>query len=243
MSLDFQYTRFQHDVTPDVLAHDREQFRQQCEVASRLTSRDLRAGRFLDVGCGYGGTVHAAAQMGWEAVGIDIDPVLVENGRRQLGADLRCGTLPDGRLEGSRFDFIRLRDVIEHLPNPFEVLVELKRLLARGGVVLIATPNEGGLPTRVRDLVGVRRAVVATVAPPHHLHGFSPSTLRRILERAGLRPLAVRTTTPVDPHYVTARNMKSASSTMRVLVWKAATGLGMGSMLIGWAMKEASQVG
>ena len=237
LSRDFQYTRFQHAVTEEVFRHDLEQFRAQSAAALRLGEGSDQPRRFLDVGCGYGGTVHAARGMGWEATGVDIDPALVAAGRERFGADLRCGTLPDPRLPGGRFGFIRMRDVIEHLPNPLEVLVELRRLLAPGGVVLIATPNEGSLPTRVRDLASARRTLVATVSPPHHLHGFAPGTLRRLLERAGLLPLEITTTTPVDARYVTARNMRAARDLPRRLVWETARLLGMGSMLVGWAAK------
>jgi SAM-dependent methyltransferase len=238
LSRDFQYTRFQHSVTDEVVHHDAQQFRAQSAAALRLSEAVGRSRRFLDVGCGYGGTVHCAAKMGWGAVGIDIDPALVASGRERFGVDLRCGTLPDPRLEAGQFGFIRMRDVIEHLPNPLEVLVEIERLLAPGGVLLVATPNEGSLPARVRDLVGVRRTVVATVSPPHHLHGFAPSTLRRILDRAGLRPLEIRTTTPTDARYVTARNMRSAGDLPKRLVWETAKLIGMGSMLVGWAAKK-----
>lgn len=241
LSRDFQYTRFQHAVTEEVLQHDLEQFRAQSAAALRLGEGARRSRRFLDVGCGYGGTVHAATELGWEAVGIDIDPALVASGRQRFGADLRCMTLPDPRLDGGQFGFIRMRDVIEHLPNPLEVLVELRRLLAPGGVLLVATPNEGSLPTRVRDLVGFRRTLVATVNPPHHLHGFAPVTLRRILDRAGLRSLEIRTTTPIDPLYVTARNMRSAGDLPKRLAWEAAKLAGMGSMLVGWAANDVAR--
>lgn len=237
MSREFQYTRFQHAVTDEVFQHDLRQFRAQSAAALSL-SEDVGLSReFLDVGCGYGGTVHAAERLGWKAVGIDIDPALVATGRQRFGADLRCGTLPDPRLESGRFGFVRMRDVIEHLPNPLEVLVEIRRLLAPGGVLLVATPNEGSLPTRVRDLVGAPRTLVATVNPPHHLHGFSPSTLRRVLVRAGLEPLEIVTATPTDARYVTARNMRAAGDIPRRLVWEAARLVGMGSMLVAWAVK------
>ncbi len=238
MSLDFQYTRFQREVTPEVLRHDEAQFRWQAAVAARIAGRSSRPGRFLDLGCGSGGTVHAATRQGWKAMGIDIDPALVEIGRRAHGADLRCGTLPDASLESERFDFIRLRDVIEHLPNPYDVLVEIERLLVPGGVLLVATPNEGGLPARLRATLRMPKRLVAAVSPPHHLHGFDPGSLRMILQRARLDPVEVTTTTPVDPGYVTARNMRSARDLARVAFWQVGKALDMGSMLVAWAARR-----
>jgi 2-polyprenyl-3-methyl-5-hydroxy-6-metoxy-1,4-benzoquinol methylase len=238
LSLEFQYTRFQREVTPAVLRHDEDQFRVQAERAWRIAGRPgRRAGRFLDVGCGSGATVHVAATLGWDALGVELDPALVDIGRRQLGANVRCGTLPDPTLEGDRYDFVRLRDVIEHLPNPYDVLVDIRRLLAPGGAVLIATPNDEGLPTQLRYAALGRRDTVATVNPPHHLHGFTPATLRRILLRAGLHVVELGTTTPVDPRYVTSRNMRESRDRLKVLAWSVAKRIGVGSMLVAWARR------
>jgi 2-polyprenyl-3-methyl-5-hydroxy-6-metoxy-1,4-benzoquinol methylase len=237
MSLDFQYTRFQHNITPVVLEHDRRQVAAQLAMCSQIYGGTSEPGKFLDIGCGSGSSVRAAADLGWDSTGVDIDPALVELGRRQLNVDLRCSPLLGSGLESGQFQFIRLRDVIEHLPNPYEVLLEVKRLLAPGGIALIATPNEGALSAQVRLLVGGRRDRVAAVAPPHHVHGFTPKTLAMTVKRAGLEILEVKTTTPVDPLYVTARNMEAASNRPLVLSWKLATAMGRGSMLIGWVRK------
>ena len=238
LSLSFQYTRFQRNLTAELLEHDRMQMGRQLEIAC-LRSGIHGPGRFLDFGCGSGSSVRAAADLGWAAVGIDMDPALVDLGRKELQVDLICGTLPDLNLEGNQFHFCRLRDVIEHLPNPYDVLLDVARLLVPGGIVLIATPNEGALPSQIKRRLGFGRNTIATVAPPHHVHGFVPETLARIITRAGLRISALGTTTPVDPLYVTARNM-SSSKILRNLFWRAASTYGKGSMLIAWAQKPSA---
>ncbi len=235
MSLDFQYTRFQHQITEDTLQHDKRQLAFQLATVSAYAGRSFATGRFLDIGCGSGSSVWAAGTLGWQAVGVDIDPALIALGRQRLGIDIRCNSFLESRFDAGQFDFVRLRDVIEHLPNPYAVLQEVKRVLSPGGVVLIATPNEDALPATVRLLAGYKRDKIATVAPPHHVHGFTPNTLQRIVLRAGLQPYAVTTTSPVDPRYVTARNMQSSHDRLKVLFWNIAKLLGRGSMLIAWA--------
>ena len=178
--------------------------------------------------------------MGWASTGIDIDPELIAAGRRQLQADLRCVPLMESGFADGHFDFIRLRDVIEHLPNPYESLCEIRRILAPDGVVFFATPNEGSMAGAVKALLGRGGRTVATVTPPHHLHGFTPETLRRILGRAGFRTLAVKTTTPVDPRYVTSNNMRSAGSLPHRLFWAASRAVGRGSMLVSWVQKDGA---
>ena len=238
LSMDFQYTQFQHELTQQVLEHDKKQFRQHVRIISNLNGHDIPPGKFLDIGCGPGSSVRAAEDSGWESIGVDIDTKLIELGRKKLKVDIRNTPLLESEFEANQFDFIRLRDVIEHLPNPYEVLLEVKRLLVPGGFALIATPNEDALPTQLRLLMGGKRDKVATVAPPHHVHGFTPKTLKRIVNRSGLTVYQLKTTTPVDPLYVTARNMQSAESTLHVLAWQAANLIGKGSMLVSWIRKE-----
>jgi hypothetical protein len=48
----------------------------------------------------------------------------------------------------------------------------------------------------------------------------------------------LKTTTPVDPLYVTARNMESAKHKVLRMLWLVGRALGKGSMLVGWAKKE-----
>lgn len=238
ISMDFQYTRFQHEITDQVLRHDKRQFSHHIEEMTLFSGKNVQPGNFLDIGCGSGSSVRAAEELGWNAVGVDIDTKLVELGREKLGVDLRNTPLLKSGFEENHFDFIRLRDVIEHLPDPYETLIEIQRILAPGGFVLVATPNEDALPTQARLFLGVKRATVATVAPPHHVHGFTPKTLRRIFERVGLSVMEIKTTTPVDPLYVTARNMLSSSNKIYVLVWYTAKAMGKGSMLIGWVRAD-----
>ena len=124
ISKTFQYTRFMHgEITRDILRHDEIQLKQHLADIRRLTDQGWPDIKFLDVGCGSGASVKAATQLGWEATGIDIDAQLIATGQNQLGVDLRCTTLLDARLPDNHFHFVRLRDVIEHLPNPFESLI------------------------------------------------------------------------------------------------------------------------
>lgn len=239
ISRTFQYTEYMHkSITPTILEFERNQLQLQFEQAHRFAPELPAQGKLLEVGCGSGASVRAAVDLGWEATGLDIDPQLIQQGREQLEVDLRCIPVLEAGLEGERFNLIRMRDVIEHLPNPYEVLVELKRLLVPGGTLIIVTPNEEGLPSQMRLLVGRKRDRVATVPPPHHLHGFSPDTLRLILNRVGLTPLHITTSTPVNPMYVTSNNMRSANRVALKMMWEIAQRMGKGSVLVGWAAKK-----
>ena len=248
MSREFEYTEYMHQpVTPAILGFEQRQLLANAgELAVLAGSAAPPSGgpgsgrlHFLDLGCGSGASVRAAMDLGWEAIGIDIDPELVREGRETLGADLRCVSIVESGLPPGTFDFIKLRDVVEHLPNPRDVLATVGALLAPGGVVLVVTPNEGGLATRARIALGRRRVLVATVPPPHHLHSFGPLTLDRTMRRAGLRPSRIFTTRPTDWRYVTSHNMARAEG-LPILrpFWRLGQAIGMGAVLVSWATRE-----
>ncbi len=235
----FEYTEYMHaPITEVILAFERRQFEANVAEVARLSPEAVSNGRrrFLDIGCGSGASVRAAKDLGWTATGIDIDPQLVAHGREELAVDLRCGIVTKMDLPAGGFDFIKLRDVIEHFPNPLEVLTRIRPLLAPGGVLLIVTPNEGGIATRARLVLRRRRTLVATVPPPHHLHSFAPRSLVRTMRRGGFEPSRTFTTSPTNWRYVTSHNMARARSHPALRpVWGAGTATGMGAVLVSWA--------
>ena len=236
----FEYTEYMHaPITEEILAFERRQLVATGATIAGLGATDGAAAaplRFLDIGCGSGAGVRAAADLGWDALGLDIDPQLIREGRGQLQVDLRCVPVLDAELPAGSFDLVRLRDVIEHLPNPRDVLARVAELLAPGGVALFVTPNEAGLATRLRVALRRPRRLIATVPPPHHLHSFTPRTLALTMRRAGLMPIRTFTTSPTDWRYVTSHNLARAEAAPLLQpLWRAGRATGMGAVLVSWA--------
>ena len=69
----------------------------------------------------------------------------------------KCGAIPEnGELpyNDETFDIIHCSHVIEHLVNPDQVLIEAKRILKPGGLLIIATPNIASWIGRILILFG-----------------------------------------------------------------------------------------
>ena len=140
-------------------------------------------GRLLDVGCGDGVFLAAAAREGWQALGLDFDEKAVAAAKRLPGVDARVGDLFDQGFAAGSFDAIVMNNVIEHLPEPARVFAECHRLLAKGGRLVMITPNVDALGHEVfgRHWRGLE--------PPRHLQIFNARTLRAFAGAAGFRTI------------------------------------------------------
>jgi 2-polyprenyl-3-methyl-5-hydroxy-6-metoxy-1,4-benzoquinol methylase len=152
-----------------------------------------KPGRLLDVGCGSGKFLHKMAERGWQGVGTDFDEKAIEHARTRYerdGLNLRfyAGDLSDAGLSAASFDAVTMNHVIEHVPDPKELLQQIHRLLKLGGRLVAATPNvkSFGHSRFGPDWRGLE--------PPRHLQIFSPRALEQCAKNAGFRAVKVFTT-------------------------------------------------
>lgn len=149
-------------------------------------------GRLLDVGCGVGVFLCLARDRGWEVQGIDISPFAAEYAKQRFGLNVTAGTLSEVQFAPNGFDVVTMWDLIEHVADPIQELVEVRRILAPQGYLLVNTPNEAGLLKALAGLfykasMGSIRYPVKKLYHIYHLHYFTPTTLSMILEKAGFR--------------------------------------------------------
>lgn len=104
--------------------------------------------RVLEVGCGEGGNLLPFLELGCECVGVDLNTAQVDRARAffadhpqsellQLRAEDIYDSSPD-RL--GTFDFIFLRDVIEHIFDQERFMAYIQAFLRPGGVLFLGFP-------------------------------------------------------------------------------------------------------
>lgn len=147
--------------------------------------------RVLDVGCASGAFVYSVKRRGLDVIGVDLDRDSIKFGKG-LDLNLRHGRLEDMKFRDGEFDAINLGDIIEHVKNPEAFLGECLRVLGKGGILVISTPNTNSLFPKMTRWVYERFGLMwSHPTPPYHLFDFSDENLVRFLEGKGIEILKV----------------------------------------------------
>ncbi|MCL1821487.1 MAG: class I SAM-dependent methyltransferase [Prolixibacteraceae bacterium] len=101
----------------------------------------------LEIGCGEGGNLKPFLDAGCHATGVDLSESKIEEGRKLFAGHpqaerltLICDDIYNLRKPDRLFDFIFLRDVIEHIHNQERFMQFVKELLAPWGTIFFAFP-------------------------------------------------------------------------------------------------------
>src|ERR1041385_2674471 len=94
-------------------------------------------GRLIDVGAGNGALLSLAQKRGWGAIGIEVGEYRAKISREKFGLDIRTGTLESVKFPDDSADAIAMRHVLEHVEEPAKLMLEARRILRPGGVMLL----------------------------------------------------------------------------------------------------------
>ncbi len=134
--------------------------------------------QLLDVGCGVGDWLVLFKMLGFQAMGVDLNPKVVQVARLR-GMDAHVKAVEELSLNSERVDIVVLIQLLEHLNDPIAVLQNIWKVLRPGGKLIVAVPN---LDSRYRIRFG--RYWINWYVPFHIFH-FTPASLRKILLRSG----------------------------------------------------------
>ncbi len=135
-----------HKFNPTRLAFIRDQalVRFGRDAAARAPFKGLR---LLDIGCGGGLLSEPMSRLGFSVTGVDASPrnigtASAHAAEQGLSIDYRASTAEDLLAAGEPgFDVILNMEVIEHVADPGAYLRDCARLLAPGGLMIVATLN------------------------------------------------------------------------------------------------------
>ncbi len=145
-----------------------------------------KPGKILDIGTAGGTFLAVAKKRGWQVSGVEPNKWLCDFSQRHYGIYIQPGTIEDLKYPDGHFDVITMWDVIEHVPNPTEVLQKCHRLLKPGGFIYLNYPDYNSYAAR---LMRGKWIFLLSV----HIYYFTRLTIKKMLEKTGYQTLNYRT--------------------------------------------------
>ncbi len=158
-------------------------------IEERVT---LKRARILDVGCGGGLLSEALAARDADVVGIDLAEASLEVARRhaaETGTHLEYKHIDAARLasqEPGQFDVVTCLELLEHVPDPEELVTACSLAVRPGGSVFFSTINRN-LKSFLLAIVGAEHILRMVPRGTHdYLKLVRPAELASWCRRADL---------------------------------------------------------
>jgi 2-polyprenyl-3-methyl-5-hydroxy-6-metoxy-1,4-benzoquinol methylase len=154
----------------------------------RRIQKKYGQGKLLDVGCALGDCLVEAKKLGWrDPVGLEISNYAVEKARAR-NLNVIPGYLSDTTFPKESFTIVLYQDVLEHVKDPALELKRAFKIIKKGGVIFLVTPDVEGLWNKILGRLWYH------YKPREHIMYFSPRSLSMALQKAGFTNIETRGT-------------------------------------------------
>lgn len=133
--------------------------------------------KILEVGSGMGYLTFSLKKRGYDVTGIDLSKSAVDRAKENFGDLYQCTHLSDfSKLHEGEYTEVIMTELIEHIPDVYDLLLDVDRVLKPGGNIVISTPNKSAFNAEV---------LWETDPPPVHLWWFSEQSIIEIANKIG----------------------------------------------------------
>ncbi len=142
----------------------------------------------LDIGCGEGATAQdVKRRLGPEFVaGVELSEEAYQIAKKKLDSVV-LGNIEEINLPfvENFFDCIICADVLEHLVNPWEVLIKLKKYLSSDGCLIASIPNLQYIGAILKIVFNKYDYEVYGIFDKSHLRFFTLHTIKKMFNDCG----------------------------------------------------------
>lgn len=132
----------------------------------------------LDYGCGTGDFLKYAKDKGLKVYGVEPNEAALNLAQKKVGTEYVSSR--NLKEINQQFDYITLWHVLEHIPDLFEFIEELKSKLNPDGKILIAVPNHLSLDAKFY------KNYWAAWDVPRHIWHFSNDSFQKLMYKNNL---------------------------------------------------------
>lgn len=163
----------------------------------------------VSLGCGDG--AHSRYTAGKSQVGIDCSRIMAQLAKHNLDHVIIADLDTSIPLRSGTIDLCMAVDIIEHLINTDNFLVEINRILHSSGKLILVTPNLASFTERILLLLGFQPqnievsqiekfGSIRKTPPVGHFRGFTWGALREMLLYHGFEVQIFKTSTYYTGH-------------------------------------------
>ena len=144
-----------------------------------------RTGKILDIGAGTGAFAGIMKEAGWQVSALEPDPqaraVAEKKYHLQLQETSSLFVIQTGSL-----DVVTMWHVLEHVHTLYQYFEQFKKIVKKGGILLIAVPNY------TSEDAAKYGPYWAAYDVPRHLYHFSPSSMKTLLKLHGMELITMQ---------------------------------------------------
>jgi 2-polyprenyl-3-methyl-5-hydroxy-6-metoxy-1,4-benzoquinol methylase len=151
--------------------------------------------RILDIGCGDGLFAEHINKNNYLA-GVDFVPTsenIKKNFKSYFQFDLNEG-LPEEIKNGSKYDYILMLDILEHLVDYDKIIEQAKILLSGNGKIIISLPNIANIYVRLNLLFGRFPYSDKGILDRTHLRFFTLGAIKKLVHKHNLDTVKIKVT-------------------------------------------------
>lgn len=142
----------------------------------------------LDVGCGSG--LYDDIFKDKFIVGVDIDKsALIKANNKNKYAYYVLGDAENLPLKSQKFDFVLIRELLEHLNNPKNLLDEVNRVMKKHALMYFSTPSKEIKNSLYVRYVGLKKF---NKQRGHVRDGFTLTELKNLLKESNLKEIEIQ---------------------------------------------------
>lgn len=198
---DGKKTTYDTTYTPDELAYKKLESQMTLQGMRENLQVDKPLLSILDLGCGEGFLVKEAADQGYQVTGVDFSSFGVDKWNPSVSAQCEFGDIYDFLnncvTTGRKFDVCILRNVLEHVIDPPQLLKQIRQILSKDGIALITVPNDySDLQKLAMDKGHINREF--WFAPPDHLYYFNTENIGPFMQQNNLTVVDMFSSFPID---------------------------------------------
>lgn len=166
------------------------------EIVKNIQNKNL-----LDIGCGEGYVSRFFLDLGYQIKSIDFSEFAVKNHNPSVLPYFKKGdvfkNLDDIIKNEEKYGLIILNNVIEHVLDPIDILMKIKKLMYEDSIIVVTAPND--FSNLQEELLEKKYIDVMTwIAPPAHLSYFTLNSLKNLIQHCNLNVYDYYVEYPID---------------------------------------------